>query len=68
MTRFEQIIEFNYLNQKMNKFSDFNRLSYESLRCVFSMKNFKRVNFLVNFQDRNLEYYDDYQPIMWVDS
>ena len=62
----EVLLENQYLNKKMEK-AEMHLLSpHPSTLCTITNKNMKRLSALRNFHDRNLEYFDDFHPVLEV--
>ena len=67
LSKLEYEIESEYLMEKLKKYSNLkSERKLESDVCAFSTKNFKRLSFLENCHSRNLDYYDDFSPVMIV--
>ena len=65
-TFLESSIENQYLKRKIDKYFQWTKNGNLHAQTHFSMRNLKRMNFIANFQNRNLDYFDDFAPIMIV--
>ena len=66
LTQLDLFYESNYLKEKAYQFLWDKKDPKNENGCIYTIQNYKRERHIENFHNRNLEYYDDFAPIMKV--
>ena len=64
----EVSLEYQYLTQKIEKTEMHMQSPHPSTLCKLTNQNFRRFRGLKNYHERNLEYFDDFHPVLEVSS
>lgn len=63
ITPLETFIENKYIEIKMNKKQMYSMSKKNKYHCIFSLSDSRRADEMYNFRQRDLDLYDDFQPM-----
>eukprot|EP01017_Pseudomicrothorax_dubius_P041819 TRINITY_DN6744_c0_g1_i2.p1 TRINITY_DN6744_c0_g1~~TRINITY_DN6744_c0_g1_i2.p1 ORF type:complete len:580 (-),score=146.87 TRINITY_DN6744_c0_g1_i2:150-1889(-) len=63
VTELERDLEYKYLYSKQEKYFQFLLKAKPTYQCIWTVTNQRRLEFMVNAQARDLNWYSDYKPI-----